>query len=285
MYQIIPTILVQDRLEFERRLGIMQGHIPMAQMDIMDGKFVGNTTFTDPKIAARYKVDYELDLMVADPMPYILKWRMVRTVKRAFVHAEIKKPLAPILEKIRALGWKANVSINPDTPWEVVEPFVNPPSPLTFIAPHPNPLPRGSKTGRASAGPGEGDWLGGKNAGNYPSPSGRGQGEGGVGGEALVDCILFMTVYPGQNAAPFQPKVIAKIRAFHVAYPNVPIAVDGGVNEKTLPLLLKAGATRFAVGSAIWSAPDPFLAYKKLSKVAGKYDANIQISSQSTNRE
>ena len=36
--EIIPTILVQDRLEFVRRLGIMEGKIPAAQLDIMDGK-------------------------------------------------------------------------------------------------------------------------------------------------------------------------------------------------------------------------------------------------------
>lgn len=206
--EIIPTILVQDRLEFVRRLGIMEGKIAMAQMDIMDGKFVANTTFTDPKIAARYKVDYELDLMVSDPGPVLDAWGKVPTVRRAFVHVEIKKPLAPLLKKIKSYGWEAGIAINPDTGWEAIKDFL----------------------------PG-------------------------------VDAVLFMTVYPGQNGAPFQKKVIPKIKSFHKAYPKVPIAVDGGVNETTLPQLLKVGVTRFAVGSAIWSAPDPIKAYKKLLKL------------------
>lgn len=230
---------MQDRLEFERRLGIMEGKIPVAQMDIMDGKFVKNTTFSDPKIAARYQVDYELDLMVADPGPVLEKWhdtlppargeaRLWRQpppikgggkVVRAFVHAEIKKPLASLLEKIKSYGWEAGIALNPDTGWEVVEPYIarNPSRPPLTL--------RGGET---------------------------------------VDSILFMTVYPGQNGAAFQPKVIPKITQFHKAYPKIIIEVDGGVNEKTLPRLLTAGVTRFAVGSAIWSAPDPVGEYKKL---------------------
>lgn len=218
-YQIIPTILVPKRLEFERRLGIMEGKMPLAQMDIMDGKFVSNTTFTDPRLAAKYKMDYELDLMVEDPGPVLKEWHDTLPqlppikgggkVVRAYVHAEIKKPLAPLLKKIKSYGWEAGVAVNPDTPWEDVEEYLD-----------------------------------------------------------KVESVLFMTVYPGQNSAPFQPKVIPKIKAFHKAYPNIPIEVDGGVNESTLPLLLKAGVTRFAVGSAIWSAPDPIKEYKKLLKVA-----------------
>ena len=57
---------------------------------------------------------------------------------------------------------------------------------------------------------------------------------------------------------------IGKVAGLHAACPDCHIEVDGGVNENTLPQLLKAGVTRFAVGSAIWSAPDPLKAYKKL---------------------
>ena len=192
-------------------------------MDIMDGKFVANTTFTDPKIAARYKIEYELDLTVEDPGPVLDAWKNVRTVKRAFVHVEIKKPLASLLKKIKSYGWEAGIAVNPDTEWEAVEPYIG------HNAPQPPLTLRGG-----------------------------------------VDCVLFMTVYPGQNGAAFQPKVIPKIKSFHAAYPNIPIAVDGGVSEKTLPALRKAGVTRFAVGSAIWSAPDPIKAYKKILKVADR---------------
>ncbi|MDO8505768.1 MAG: hypothetical protein Q7S48_04290 [bacterium] len=241
--EIIPTILVQDRLEFEQRLGIMQGKIPMAQMDIMDGKFVANTTFADPEIAAHFKVDYELDLMVENPGPVLDAWKNVPGVKRAFIHAEIKKPLAPLLKKIKSYGWEAGVALNPDTEWEVVEPYIgHNPSPTTKRSAALHVPPSGTQ-GPALRNE-QSEWH-----------------------KGLVDCVLFMTVYPGQNGAPFQPKVIPKIASFHTAYSNIPIEVDGGVSEQTLPALLKAGVTRFAVGSAIWSAPDPLLAYKKLLKI------------------
>jgi len=157
-----------------------------------------------------------------DPGPVLDAWEHVPTVKRAFIHAEIKKPLAPLLKKIKSYGWEAGIAINPNTGWEVVEPYIGhnaPQPPLTLR-----------------------------------------------GGERLIDAILFMTVYPGQNGAPFQPKVVPKIAQFHKAHPEMLIEVDGGVSAATLPLLLKAGVTRFAVGSAIWSAPDPLKAYKNLLK-------------------
>ena len=247
--EIVPTILVQDRLEFERRLGIMEGKIAVAQMDIMDGKFVVNTTFTDPKIAARYKVDYELHLMVEDPGPVLEKWHATLPqsppikgggkVVRTFVHAEITKPLAPLLKKIKSYGWEAGIALNPDTGWEVVEPFL--------------PPPQSSPTGGEEAQTNSPPLVGGVR-----------------GGGTFVDSVLFMTVYPGQNGAQFQKKVLPKIAQFHKAHPEIPIEVDGGVSEKTLPLLLKAGVTRFAVGSAIWSTPNPINAYKKLLKLTNK---------------
>lgn len=82
-----------------------------------------------------------------------------------------------------------------------------------------------------------------------------------------LNTVLFMTVFPGQNAAPFQPQVVPKIKLFHDAHPEISITVDGGVNEKTIPLLLEAGVTRFAVGSAIWSSNHPIQNYNKLLKL------------------
>ena len=260
MYQIIPTILVQDRLEFVRRLGIIEGKIPLVQIDIIDGKFVKSITFADPQIAKGYKINYELDLKVEDPEPVLEKWhdtlpqpppiRGGGKVVRAFIHAEIKKSLTPLFEKIKAYGWEAGITINPDTPWKVVESFLPPPQSSPT---HPTPAELGAGQARGE-----------EAKGNSPPLV------GGVRGGGILDGILFMTVYPGQNGAPFQPKVIPKIKSFHQKYPDIPIAVDGGVNEKTLPQLLKSGVSRFAVGSAIWSAPNPIQAYKKLLSLISK---------------
>jgi len=61
----------------------------------------------------------------------------------------------------------------------------------------------------------------------------------------------------GYHGHPFDERVLEKIRALHAQYPDVIIVVDGGVNEKTIPLLYGAGATRYIAGSAIYASQDP----------------------------
>lgn len=61
----------------------------------------------------------------------------------------------------------------------------------------------------------------------------------------------------GYHGHPFDERVLEKIRALHERYPDVIIAVDGGVHERTIPLIFGAGATRFIAGSAIYASKDP----------------------------
>jgi len=67
----------------------------------------------------------------------------------------------------------------------------------------------------------------------------------------LINAIQFMTVYPGKYGAPFVEKIIPKIKEFHSRYPDIPIAVDGGVNPETAPKLVTAGASILISGSYI----------------------------------
>lgn len=81
-----------------------------------------------------------------------------------------------------------------------------------------------------------------------------------------VDLILFMTVYPGRQGAPFVPKVLEKIKQL-AQKPNHPlIAVDGAVNAGNIAELQQAGVEIFNVGSALTMAPDPQKAYNELVK-------------------
>lgn len=69
----------------------------------------------------------------------------------------------------------------------------------------------------------------------------------------LLDFILVMTVNPGFGNQAFMPEVLPKIQALSEAYPHLPLSVDGGVSEKNLSLLKKAGITQFVMGSAIFN--------------------------------
>ncbi len=84
----------------------------------------------------------------------------------------------------------------------------------------------------------------------------------------FVQCMGIDRV--GSQGQPFEPKVLENIRAIRAAFPRLPVSVDGGVNETTLPLLKAAGATRFITGSAILFADDPRAAYISLQAMANQ---------------
>jgi len=79
-----------------------------------------------------------------------------------------------------------------------------------------------------------------------------------------IDMVLFMTVYPGQQGAPFVPKVGEKIKEF-TKIPNHPIiAVDGAVSSKTIQEIKSWGVEIFNVGSALMKVPDINQAHQEL---------------------
>ena len=86
-----------------------------------------------------------------------------------------------------------------------------------------------------------------------------------------TDFVLIMSVNPGFGGQKFIPSALRKIedlreriarRGLHVR-----VQVDGGVAEATLPALLQAGAEWFVAGSAIFHAPDPGAAARRLREM------------------
>ena len=72
---------------------------------------------------------------------------------------------------------------------------------------------------------------------------------------SLLDHILIMTVEPGYSGQPFLPEVLPKLReASSAAQPGTVIAVDGGIDENTLPGCASHGATFLVAGSSVFSA-------------------------------
>ena len=75
MITIIPTILVKNFQEFKNCVKKIENDFALAQIDIMDGKFVANKTFFDIEKISSIKtpLNYELHLMVENPLDYIYK--------------------------------------------------------------------------------------------------------------------------------------------------------------------------------------------------------------------
>ncbi len=75
-----------------------------------------------------------------------------------------------------------------------------------------------------------------------------------------VDFILIMSVNPGFGGQKFIASSIEKIERVaslkKKKNPDLIIQVDGGINDKTVQNVSKAGATSFVAGSYIFNAPD-----------------------------
>jgi len=95
-----------------------------------------------------------------------------------------------------------------------------------------------------------------------------------------IDLLLIMTVEPGFGGQSFLPTTLPKIReAKEKAQERrivLEIGVDGGINEKTAPLALKAGANILIAGSAIYGAKNVKRAIQRLRNSA--QSANIEAS-------
>ena len=59
----------------------------------------------------------------------------------------------------------------------------------------------------------------------------------------LVDLAVVMLVSPGYGGPKYTELAVEKVRALRELRPDLHISVDGGVNAKLAPELLRAGAT------------------------------------------
>lgn len=76
-----------------------------------------------------------------------------------------------------------------------------------------------------------------------------------------VDMVLLMSVNPGFGGQKFIPGIVEKTRRLKKMIEEkgskALIQIDGGVNDKTAPLLVEAGADVLVSGSYIFKAADP----------------------------
>jgi ribulose-phosphate 3-epimerase len=91
---------------------------------------------------------------------------------------------------------------------------------------------------------------------------------------ADLDLVLLMTVFPGFGGQKFMDEVVPKIRqtAAHVAERGLDVAiqVDGGIDERTAPIVAEAGATVFVAGSAIFGAEVPAAAARRIREAGNR---------------
>lgn len=221
MVEIIPAIMPENLSDLREKVARVKGFVPLAQFDVMDGKFVPNKSWPYTPSGTREfqdfvrqgglpywdEIEYEIDLMVAHPEVVVDDWISLG-VRRIIIHIESAKDIGSIISSAEErLSYESGegycltelgLALGTETPNETLEPYIHD---IDFV---------------------------------------QLMGIGRIG-------------YQGQS---FDRRVLGKIRELLHAHPHLIISVDGGVSMETAPALVRAGATRLVSGSAIFKSTD-----------------------------
>jgi ribulose-phosphate 3-epimerase len=82
-----------------------------------------------------------------------------------------------------------------------------------------------------------------------------------------LDLALCMSVNPGWGGQKFIAHSLGKLARMRELLPErVALEVDGGIDAQTAASCAQAGAGLFVAGSAVFGAPDPAGAFRRLAE-------------------
>lgn len=120
MCNLVPSILSANFYNLENDLNILvEKKIKYLHIDVMDGMFVPNISIGIPVIESlkKYVKDYfvfDTHLMIEKPERYIESFKDAGS-DILTIHREITSDYLEVINKIKSLGLKVGISINPET--------------------------------------------------------------------------------------------------------------------------------------------------------------------------
>lgn len=222
MIKIVPSILSANFANLQRDVKrVEDAGADMLHIDVMDGHFVPNITVGVPVVESLSKITHlplDVHLMIEEPEKYIEPFARAGSNTLTF-HIEVTDQPEDLIARIRQLGAKAAVSVNPETGLDRIWNLLD-----------------------------------------------------------KLDMVLVMFVHPGFGGQAFMSEVLWKVRELREKAPvGFDIEVDGGINEKTISEVARAGANVFVVGTAIFDSPDVAAAIRTLRQKAEKaFEAHPQ---------
>ncbi len=125
MAQVAPSILSADFAALAVAIDGVADVADLLHVDVMDGHFVPNLTIGPPVVAAidrHTPLTLDCHLMMTNPGDYLEAFRKAGA-DWVSVHVEVGET-ASLLAEMKGLGLNVGLAINPETPYEAIEPWL-----------------------------------------------------------------------------------------------------------------------------------------------------------------
>ena len=124
--RIAPSLLAADFSRLGDEIAAIEGHADMLHIDVMDGHFVPNLSIGIPVIESLRRVTslpFDCHMMTTNADAYLEPLRDAGA-DIVTVHVEAFPDPLPVASQARALDLGFGLVVNPPTPYEAVEPFI-----------------------------------------------------------------------------------------------------------------------------------------------------------------
>lgn len=127
MFQIWPSLISADLLHLADVIDTLSPLCSGFHIDIMDNHFVPNLTWGAQfanTIAAYSKKPTWVHLMVSDPASFFDRL-VLKPGSYITIHIENKGNIRDMLKEITRMGMYCSIALNPETPADAVEPYLD----------------------------------------------------------------------------------------------------------------------------------------------------------------